>query len=83
MSDGCARCGLSRDEHDYNGAAYGTCGTYIAPLPRSADNEDDTLKLLAELERELGVRGATAVFRKALALAKAARAALSEEPPHA
>jgi hypothetical protein len=34
----------------------------------------DPRELLAELEQELGVRGATAVFRKALALAKAARA---------
>lgn len=32
--------------------------------------------LLAELERELGVKGATAVFREALARVKAARAAI-------
>ena len=76
MNDGCARCGLSRDEHNYNGAAYGVCGTYIAPLPRPADTEAETRKLLSELEQELGVRGTAAVFRKALALAKAARAAL-------
>lgn len=33
----------------------------------------ETRALLAELEKELGVKGTTAVFRKALALAKAAR----------
>jgi hypothetical protein len=51
-----------------------------ASLPeRLADAEGDaeTRKLLSELEHELGVKGASAVFRKALAIAKASRAALA------
>jgi hypothetical protein len=27
-TDGCARCGLPKSEHHYNGAAYGVCGDY-------------------------------------------------------
>lgn len=37
-------------------------------------SDSETRALLAGLERELGVKGTTAVFRKALAIARAARA---------
>lgn len=62
--------------------------TTTAAQPRPADlpvivsapqADAETRALLAELEQELGVKGATAVFRKSLALAKAARADAERE----
>ena len=62
QGDRCAACGLKRRDHNYSGAAYGTCGKFIEPTCYAAEGAGPVVSLsdFAKTEWAGGVRLLTA-----------------------